>query len=121
MKTRIVPYIYSHALAIQGDDIEQGAALNQVTGPAFTVMTDEKDPKVLGCGGIRIQGLGEAWAMYDKEALTDFPKTLLGASQDALTEMIAEERLIRVFAEASGSEKWLEHLGFVKQDNIFVR
>ncbi len=121
MKTKIEPYIYSHGLAIQGDDILQGAALNQISGPAFTLMTDEKKPKVLACGGVRIQGLGEAWAIYDKEALKDFPKTLLAASRDALTEMIAEERLIRVFAESSVSDKWLKSLGFVKQENIFVR
>lgn len=123
MKTKIESYIYGHAVALHGDDssFAQGAALSQVTGPAFTIMTDEKKPKILGCGGVRVQGIGEAWAFYDKEALKDFPKILLPTTRQVLNDIIAQERLIRIYAEASVSETWLEHLGFKKQENIFAR
>lgn len=88
----------------------QNARLNQISGPAFTV-SDEKG-KVLACGGIRTIGIAEAWAL-----LGDIKKNkrqVFETCSNYLEQMIRQERVWRVFAEAETPEsvRLLSHLGF---------
>ena len=96
--------------------------MNQLGG--FPLLTDEKKrPKVLACGGVRVAGIGHAWAAFDQEALKDFPVMMARKAKTILEACIEEEKLYRTYAEASEgvSARWFEHLGFVPAKDTFVR
>lgn len=108
------------ALCKENADVERlnSAIINQISGPAFTLI---EDGKILGCGGLRVAGVAQAWAYFSTDALKDKPKTILKESRAAVNEMIAENRIYRVYADPDADDSWFEHLGFVKQEKVFVR
>jgi len=98
------------------------AKLNEVAGTGLTWM---KDGKVLGCGGIRNCGVGEAWAVFSPEA-KEGKKDLLKLSRANFEEMIKKLNLWQVFATIKDispqQANFLEHLGFVKSEcYVYVR
>lgn len=98
------------------------AKLNEVAGPGYTWMVDGK---VLGCGGIRNCGVGEAWAVFSAEA-KDRKKELLRLSRETFEEMIKTLNLWQIFATTKDitaeQANFLEHLGFEKSEcYIYVR
>ena len=106
------------AIAICGDETKWPQAnLNQSSGPAFSLF---EDGTLLGCGGVRVYGVGEPWCMFTKEARTNKKTTILKATKQQLDIMCREHKLWRLFAETTVSESFLEHLGFKKQE-LFVR
>lgn len=122
MKTKIEPFNYQHYIALCGVDNVNAAIVSQMTGRAFTLMTDERKPHILAMGGIRNDGIGQAWAKFDEKALKDFPKLILETAKGVIEAAIRTENLYKVYAEATVDKPaWFEHLGFHKQNNIWIR
>lgn len=114
----IEPYTVDHYRLLTGKEPDGMACLNQIAGPAWAVV---KGGKVLGAGGIRTQGIGQAWALLGPEA-EHRTLTVLKAARAIMERCIVSERLYRVYAEATVDKPaWFEHLGFHQQDNLFVR
>ena len=121
MKTEL--FIPQHLVALCGENADQlrvnAAIVNQVTGPAFTLMTDKDE--IVGCGGLRIHGVAQAWGYFSTDALKDMKKTILRESKKAMNELIAENRIFKTYADPEAPDSWFEHMGFVKQEGVFVR
>ena len=116
---RIEPFTIDHYRAMGGDPAHLNAAIvSQISGPAYAMIEGKV---VLAIGGVRVQGIGQAWAMLSPEA-RKHPKDVLRAARQVIAESMAAERLYRVYAEATvDAPAWFEHLGFIRQDNLFVR
>jgi len=98
------------------------AMLNEVAGPGFTWF---KDKKVMGCGGVRVTGVGEAWAVFSEDAIKS-KKDLLKLTAENFKSIIETMNLWQVFATAKDMTQeqanFLEHLGFEKCECfIYVR
>jgi hypothetical protein len=121
MKTEL--FIPHHLVTLCGENADQelvsSAIVSQISGPAFTLMTDKNE--ILGCGGLRIQGVAQAWGYFSKDGLRDMKKTILRKSQAAMNKMIAENRIYKTYADPEAPDSWFRHMGFVKQENVFVR
>jgi hypothetical protein len=119
----VEPFTIDHYRALAGEKATQAglnaACLNQISGPAFTLMDDGK---VLAIGGIQVQGIGQAWAMLSEEARPrDVVEAVIPAARAAIERAMAQEKLFRVFAWASvDAPGWFKRLGFVPQQ-LFVR
>lgn len=98
------------------------AKLNEVSGPGFSGWLDGK---LLGCGGIRVYGLGEAWAIFSPEAKDDMKIELFRQARKKLKEMIKSNNLWQVIATTRNitaqQANFLEHLGFEKSECYIYR
>ena len=121
MRTELFIPQHLVALAEGKADQNQGnaAIISQIAGPAFTLMTD--DGKVLGCGGLRIKGVAQAWAYFSQDALKVHAKSILRETNATMDKMIAENRIFKTYADPEAGDTWFEHIGFVKQEGVFVR
>ena len=116
----IQPFTVDHFLALGGDaaDIHK-AIVNQISGYSFTLTSGGV---ALAAGGVRTQGIGEAWAMIAPDAKEHHVKSLLRATREVLHECIVRERLYKLYAEATvNAPDWFEHLKFRKRDNLLMR
>jgi hypothetical protein len=90
------------------------ARLNLIHGTAEAV---EEDGQVVGVGGIRYMGIGEGWFITVPEkrrlALFEF-------IQEHFQRVRTEKNLWRIFAESKISERFLHHLGFVKNPGMHI-
>lgn len=88
------------------------ANLNMVSGPAKSIYLDGK---LVSCGGIRVDGIDEAWVCYHPEALKHLGD-VLRHSRDIIEEMGREKSLWRLWAEISKDDKehktFMEHMKF---------
>lgn len=126
----IRPYKAEDALQIISDPDEiMWAKLHEIAGPGFTGL---KDGKVLGCGGIRINGIGEIWGVFSPEVkdrtigFSRIKKDLLEQSQNKVREMIKATNLWQVIATTKNispqQANFLEHLGFEKSEcYVYIR
>jgi len=76
-------------------DMIDVARLNQIAGPCYTAI---QGGKVLGCGGVRVDGIGEAWAMYSEKA-KEMKLSLLRETRAWLDTMIRNNTLQRIWSE----------------------
>lgn len=114
----VEPFTVDHYRRLTGENISAGACLNAIAGPAFALV---EEGQVWAIGGVRVQGIGEAWALLAAGA-ENRPKTILRAAREVIGHCIASERLYHVYAEeSSGHPTFLKHLGFVSPCNLFVR
>lgn len=119
----IRPYRMEDALQILTEPVDIAfAKLNEVAGVGFTAMVEGK---VLGCGGIRTFGVGEAWGVFSPE-FKERKKDMLRLSRDNFREMIKSQNLWNVFATTRDispqQANFLEHLNFKKSEcYIYVR
>lgn len=95
------------------------ARLNQVSGPAYSYFLDGK---LVGCGGVRIAGVGEAWACYAPEAMKHKSGLLLhsGATLDQIKR---DEHLWRLWSESpeqKPNQNFLKHLNF-REVKAYIR
>ncbi len=95
----------------------ESANLNQISGPSFTLIDD----KPIACGGFRIHGVAEAWFVMSKEAREKHLKAVIRACKEKLEQMQRDEKIFQMYARSDISDNFLQHLGFEKKDNIFVR
>lgn len=116
--SKIKGYHPRDAIEICGDESKRPEAnINQSSGPAYSLF---EDGKLLGCGGVRIYGIGEPWCMFTEKAKKENRKTILRSTREQLESIVREHKLWRLFAEAQISENFLEHLGF-KIRKVLVR
>jgi hypothetical protein len=94
------------------------AVLNQISGPAFTLV-DGNEP--IACAGYRIHGIAEAWCALSEEAKDKYLLMVIRRMKKEMDKIQRKEQLYKIYAESDISDNFLEHLGFVKQGNIFVR
>lgn len=114
----VEPYTVDHFRALFGAEPDGTACLNAVSGPGFALI---EDGQVLAVGGVRIQGIGQAWA-YLGDAAKVMRKTVLLTARAVIQQAMVDEKLYRVYAEATVDKPaWFKHLGFHRQDNLFVR
>lgn len=117
MKT--IPFAAADEVIITGDrNRTDNANLNQQVGPAFTILDTNGNP--IACGGLRIQGVAEAWFEMNNVAREKHLKTVIKQCKEKLLEMQRDNKIFRMFARCDKSENFLEHLEFIKQ-NILMR
>lgn len=100
------------------DEIDT-ARINLVTGPAYSAFLNNE---LVACGGVRVLGIGEAWALYDKKAL-EKKLSLLKHSKAWLNRIIRDEKLWRIWSECpepKPNQNFLEHMKF-RQLPAFLR
>jgi hypothetical protein len=106
-------------LIYTGESIET-ARQNQVMGPAYSYFLDNK---FVGCGGVRIRGVAEAWAKYTPEAMEHLSGVLLH-SRTVLDQIIRDQKLWRIWAEMNVDDDrhrtFLKHMNF-REIEAFVR
>ena len=86
------------------------------------------DGRFLGVGGIRVVGIGEAWMLVSREIQSHPDPTqrqaqfldLLVKVKEHMARMCDENNLYRVFATGTLSTKFLEQLGFRREDKTLV-
>lgn len=102
------------ACCILGSNDEINTArINQIAGPAYTAVIDGKP---VGCGGVRVAGVGEAWALYSEQT-KETRKELLRHTRYWMDRIIREESLWRLWSECPEqlpNRNFLEHVGFAK-------
>ena len=114
----VEPYTVDHYRRLSGLEVSPAACLNAIAGPAFALVEGDQ---VFAIGGVRVQGIGQAWCLLAPGA-SERPKGVLRASREVLAHCIASERLYRVYAEeAAGKPALLRHLGFFPSDRLYVR
>lgn len=119
MKTDVKDFLPADAIILTGDRNQTDLAnLRQTTGPGYSLFINGK---LAACGGVRITGIGEAWFLGDKEALKRYTKTIIKKSREQLDDWAREHQLCRMYAVSDISDKFLETLGFKKQNRIFAR
>jgi len=94
-------------------DEVNAARINQISGPAYTAVDDDR---ILGCGGIRVLGVGEVWALYSEEAKAK-KKDLLVHTRYWLDRMMREKSLYRLWSECPEplpNQNFLKHMDFRK-------
>jgi len=93
------------------------ARINLVTGPAYSAYLNNQ---LVACGGIRVRGIGEVWAIYSEKAREDNftrNKQIVVNTRAWLDRIIRDERLWRVWSEspqAKPNQNFLEHMRFRK-------
>ncbi len=91
------------------------AQVNICTGTAESFYDNEG--RLIGVGGIRYMGLGEAWMLTLPEIREPFLLRTVAQNFERLRD---EKHLWRVFAESKVSENFLKHLRFVRQDGMHI-
>lgn len=88
-------------------------------GPTYSLYMDGR---LTACGGVRIVLLGEAWALFAKDAFDSLTKTkvIYKTAREQLKRYMAEQGLDALIAEAENFHTWKEHLGF-KKIEIYMR
>jgi hypothetical protein len=108
------------------------AQLNQVAGPGCTVLLDGKP---ICSGGVRIYGIGEAWAYFSKDitgVLLQHRITILKVYLEYLEKMQRDNKLWKIWAETNKDsfidngdqmrrEDFLRFMGFKRHENAFVK
>lgn len=112
-------YLPADLVILSGERLcAEDARLNQIAGPAFTIVDNGRP---IACGGIRIDGVGEAWCVLSEQARNEKLKSVMKIIKSKIDEYQREEKLYKMFAVNVASENFLRHLGFVKNNNVFER
>ena len=93
------------------------ANVNIVTGEAKSFFDDGI---LIGIGGIRHIGLGEAWMITPPKTREEKSLWLLRETRNTFTKIRDENNLWRVFATSKISENFLRHLDFKEQKGVLI-
>lgn len=93
------------------------ANVNIITGTAQSFFDNGR---LVGVGGIRYVGLGEAWMITPPKIREKDGLVLVKEAQETFIKMRDDKNLWRVFAEDTISETFLKRLGFKEYTNGFV-
>jgi len=110
------PGIYPEWDNLPNDQKRGLAELNITTGSAQSYFEDDV---LIGVGGIRFVGVGEAWMITRPETRSKKALTLFKTVQKLLAKTIEDNNLWRVFAASKISENFLKHLGFKAEPETF--
>ena len=115
----VEPYTVDHYRQLFGAEPDGTACLNAATGPGFALIDGGH---ILALGGVRVQGIGQAWAYLGDDAKA-MRKSVLLTARAVIQRAMVDEKLYRVYAEATVDPQlpWFKHLGFVQSDRLFVR
>jgi hypothetical protein len=98
----IVKFSVEDAIAISGSaEFANAFRLNQQTGPCYTALYREKEGgkgEIVGCGGVRVDGVGEAWALYSDKA-KGMKISLLKETRQWLEIIMRNQALYRIWSE----------------------
>jgi len=112
-------FIPADAILLTGDrSVAVQANHNLAAGPGWTIL---KDGKPIAAGGIRVHGVGTAWFMMSEEAKKKHLKSVIRIVKAKFDEMHRGQELCEVYAEVGASRNLLEHLGFEKRGDIYLR
>lgn len=109
--------IWPDFAAMPIDAQEYMAKVNMATGTHHAYLEKEK---VVGIGGIRHIGIGEAWLVTPPDIRDERKLSLLRIARNSFEMQRDTLDLWRIFATADISETFLTHLGFHKQPNTLV-
>jgi len=112
--------------ALSDEKKEQIANANIVTGCAEAFYWP--DGTLVGVGGIRYKGVGEAWMITPRHIQSHSDPTqrqaqfldLFTTTKESMDRMIDENNLWRVFATGTLSTSFLEKIGYKRNDKIMV-
>ncbi len=76
--------------------------------------------RLVGVGGIKYVGVGEAWMISYPEIRSEHGLALVKQAQETFIGMRDEKNLWQVFAESRISENFLKRLGFKQNPKGFV-
>jgi len=85
------------------------ANVNIITGSAKSYF---EDGRLIGVGGIRFIGIGEAWLITPPAIRSERGLSLFNDTEKLFVKMIDDNNLWRVFAESKISETFLKRMGF---------
>lgn len=126
MNVQIIPFRARHVPLIKpeaGKEWLELAEAAQENGRGYTACL-LGDP--IGAAGVRLhaQGIGEAWALFSP-LIKAMPKSLFKSVSKGLNEIIAEEKLTKIWAlvdpEDETAQQFMEHLGFRMKHWIYER
>lgn len=101
-------------------DMEKKLHLGWLNSQCGTAESFYMDGKLIGIGGVRYIGLGEAWMACMPEMKTEKKLTLLKESRNYIIETKHELKLWRIFAESKISKNFLKHLDFEPADMLVL-
>ncbi len=113
--------------AALSDTLKQKVAeVNILTGCAEAFY--DGHGKLVGVGGIRYKGVGEAWMVTPREIQSHPDHTrrqaqfldLLTVTKDAMQRMADDNELWQLYATGTLSTKFLEQIGFKRQDKTLI-
>ena len=113
-EVEIVKFSVEDAIAMQqSTDMVDVFRLNQQTGPCYTAV---HKGKIVGCCGVRIDGIGESWASFNEKARKDLKLSMLKQTRIYLDKIMREHTLYRCWSESPTpeNENFIEHMGFRK-------
>jgi len=113
-EVEIVKFSVEDAIAMDGsNELTNVYRLNQQTGPCYTAV---HKGEIVGCCGVRIDGIGEAWAVYNDKARKDLKLSMLKQTQLYLDKIMRDHVLYRLWSESPTpeNENFIEHMGFRK-------
>ena len=93
------------------------ANINIIAGEAKSFF---EDGRLVGIGGIRHIGLGEAWLITLPEIREKRSFSLLRKTKEVFASIRDKHNLWRVFATSKISETFLRHLGFKEQEKVLT-
>jgi hypothetical protein len=85
------------------------ANMNIITGTAESFF---EDGQLVGVGGIRFAGIGEAWMIVPPDIRDKRKLSLLRETKNTFIRTRDEKNLWRCFAESKISDNFLKHIGF---------
>jgi hypothetical protein len=92
------------------------AAVNISTGTAQSFF---EDGRLVGVGGIRFRGIGEAWLITPPYIRDHRAKSLFREARRVFKKNRDELNLWRIFATSRISKTFLRHLGFKRSPRTF--
>ncbi len=113
--------------AALSDTLKQKVAeVNIITGCAEAFYDD--NGKLQGVGGIRYKGVGEAWMLTPRNIQSHPDHTrrqsqfldLLAVTKKNMLRMVAENEILQLYATGTLSTKFLEQVGFKRQDKVLI-
>ena len=113
-EVEIVRFTVEDAIALDGStELTDAYRLNQQTGPCWTAV---HEGEIVGCCGVRIDGVAEVWANYSQKAKNDLKLSMLKKTQLYLDKVMRDHALYRLWSESPIDKNcnFIEHLGFRK-------
>lgn len=119
----LVPYKAAHLMSFEDRDKwtvnSWQIALGRETGPAFTGMVDDQ---IIGCAGVMLPwpGMGIAWVTVSPVAVLYHGYWMTRSCRRVLNDVVRAFNLHRLeavaLADSDTNQRWLELLGFVRED-----
>jgi hypothetical protein len=98
---------------------EQKRLIANVTIATGTAQSFFGEGRLVGVGGIRYKGIGEAWMITPPQVRENMSLSLLRQTRETFIKNRDDHNLWYIFATSKISETFLKHLGFEKLPDAF--